>query len=135
MVFDTGHWTLGFGLFVFPFYFYVRMRFLEAELFAPVINIAGMSTWQIVLGAALVVGLVLALIVAAMSRHKKSGVGDVDLLGAVGVVQTSLAPEGSVMVRGELWRARSRTGVRLERGREVRIVGASQHLLEVEPVT
>jgi membrane-bound serine protease (ClpP class) len=132
---DFGHWTLDFGLFVFPFYFCARMRFLEAEIIAPVTTIAGMSTWQIVLGAALVVGLVLALIVAAMSRHKKSGVGDVDLLGAVGVVQTSLAPEGSVMVRGELWRARSRTGVRLERGRAVRIVGASQHLLEVEPVT
>ncbi len=94
-----------------------------------------MSTWQIVLGAALVVGLVLALVVAAMSRHKKRGVGELDLLGALGVVQTSLAPEGSVVVRGELWRARSRTGENLERGREVRIVGASQHLLEVEPVT
>lgn len=94
-----------------------------------------MSTWQIVLAAALVVGLVLALVVAAMSRHKKGGVGDVDLLGALAIVQTSLAPEGSVLVRGELWRARSSTGVRLERGREVRIIGASQYLLEVESVT
>jgi membrane-bound serine protease (ClpP class) len=94
-----------------------------------------MSTWQIVLAAALIVGLALALFVAAMSRHKKGGVGDVDLLGAVAFVQTSLAPEGSVMVRGELWRARSRTGQTVERGREVRIVGASQYLLEVEPVT
>ncbi len=94
-----------------------------------------MSTWQIVLAAAFVVGLVLALFVVALSRHKKGGVGDVDLMGAVAVVETSLAPEGSVLVRGELWRARSSTGESMERGREVRIVGASQYLLEVEPVT
>jgi membrane-bound serine protease (ClpP class) len=94
-----------------------------------------MSTWQIGLAAALVVGLLLMLIVVALSRHKKSGAGDVNLLGAVALVETSLAPEGSVMVRGELWRARSRTGLTIERGQRVRIVGASQHLLEVEPVT
>ncbi|MBA2731439.1 MAG: hypothetical protein H0U54_00965 [Acidobacteria bacterium] len=94
-----------------------------------------MTNWQIVLAAALIIGLALALIVVAMSRHKKGGVGELNLLGAVALVQTSLAPEGSVMVRGELWRARSRAGLNIERGREVRVVGASQHLLEVEPVT
>jgi membrane-bound serine protease (ClpP class) len=94
-----------------------------------------MTTWQIVLAITLTVGLVLALIVVAMSRHKKGAIGELDLLGAVALVQTSLVPEGSVLVRGELWRARSRTGGMVERGREVRIVGASQHLLEVEPVT
>lgn len=94
-----------------------------------------MSTWQIGLVAALIVGLLLMLIVLALSRHKKSGAGDVELLGAVALVETSLAPEGSVLVRGELWRARSRTGKDIERGSRVRIVGASQHLLEVEPIT
>jgi membrane-bound serine protease (ClpP class) len=94
-----------------------------------------MTIWQIVLAAVFIVGLVLALIVVAMSRHKKSGMGDFDLLGSVALVQTNLAPEGSVMVRGELWRARSRTGALVEQGQEVRIVGASQYLLEVEPVT
>jgi membrane-bound serine protease (ClpP class) len=94
-----------------------------------------MTNWQIVLAAALIIGLALALIVVAMSRHKKGGVGELNLLGAVALVQTSLVPEGSVMVRGELWRARSRAGLNIERGREVRVVGASQHLLEVEPVT
>jgi membrane-bound serine protease (ClpP class) len=76
----------------------------------------------------------LVLIVVAMSRHKKGGVGELDLLGAVALVETSLAPEGSVLVRGELWRARSRTGEKLASGQAVRIVGASQYLLEVEPV-
>ena len=94
-----------------------------------------MSTWQIVLAVALAFGLGLALIIAAVSRHKKGGTGELDLLGATGLVQTSLGPEGSVLVRGELWRARTRTGAVIERGREVRVIGASQHLLEVEPVT
>ena len=93
-----------------------------------------MSTWQILLAGALASGLAVVLIVVALSRHKKSGMGDVDLIGAVAKVQTSLTPEGSVIVRGELWRARSRTGASVERGQTVRITGASQHLLDVEPV-
>ena len=84
-------------------------------------------------GASAVVILALAAI-AALSRHKKAGVGELDLIGAVAVVETSLEPEGSVLVRGELWRAVARAGAPLRSGREVRIVGASCHLLEVEPI-
>ncbi|HEX8922408.1 MAG TPA: NfeD family protein [Pyrinomonadaceae bacterium] len=94
-----------------------------------------MTTWQIGLAGALLAGLVLALIIAALSRHKKAGAGELDLMGARAVVETRLEPEGSVLVRGELWRARLRTGGCVERGRAVRVVGASQYLLEVEPVT
>jgi membrane-bound serine protease (ClpP class) len=97
-----------------------------------------MTTWQIVLVAGLVAGLALALIIIMMSRHKKSGEGELDLLGAMAVVETTLDPEGSVLVRGELWRARvaRTTSIKIERGRQVRVVGAGgQYLLEVEPVT
>ena len=94
-----------------------------------------MTTWQIVFAAALCAGLLLALIIFALWRHKKGALGELDLLGARASVETTLEPEGSVLVRGELWRARSRTGVQIERGRAVRVVGASQYLLEVEPVT
>lgn len=94
-----------------------------------------MITWQIVLAAVLLGGLVLALVIAALSRHQKAGVGELNLLGARAVVETTLEPEGSVLVRGELWRARSRVGERIERGRAVRVVGADRYLLEVEPVT
>jgi membrane-bound serine protease (ClpP class) len=72
--------------------------------------------------------------VAALSRHKKAGMGELDLVGARAFVETKLEPEGSVLVRGELWRARARTGATLESGRDVRVVGASRHLLEVEPM-
>jgi len=70
--------------------------------------------------------------VAAWSRHKKKGAGRVlDLTGRVGSVAAALRPEGAVLVAGELWRARVRSGEYVERGR-VRVVGARGHLLEVE---
>lgn len=93
-----------------------------------------MTTWQIVLAAVLVCGLALALFIAALSRHRKAGTGELDLMGARAVVEATLEPEGSVLVRGELWRARSSTGRKIERGQAVRVVGANQYLLEVEPV-
>ncbi len=105
------------------------MRFQPDGIFAFQI----MTNWQIVFAASLVALVALALFVAALWRHKRAGMGDLDLLGAAASVETALEPEGSVLVRGELWRARSRSGARLERGRAVRIVGASRHLLEVEP--
>jgi membrane-bound serine protease (ClpP class) len=93
-----------------------------------------MNSFQIAFAAALVAGLLLALIVVGLWRHKRAAGGDLHLLGAVASVETTLEPEGSVLVRGELWRARLRTGESVERGRTVRVVGASRHLLEVEPV-
>jgi len=45
------------------------------------------------------------------------------LVGALGVVERPLDPQGWVRVRGELWRARGRNGVGvLERGARVRVV-------------
>ena len=73
--------------------------------------------------------------IAALSRHKKSATGELDLIGAAARVETTLEPEGSVLVRGESWRARARSGATIRSGRNVRVVGASRHLLEVEPTS
>lgn len=94
---------------------------------------AEMTTLQIVFAASLFGLLALALFVVALWRHKRAASGDVDLMGAAASVETTLGPEGSVLVRGELWRARSSTGASLERGSAVRVVGASRHLLLVAP--
>jgi membrane-bound serine protease (ClpP class) len=77
----------------------------------------------------------LALYVAAVSRHKKASQEPLSLAGRVGSVESPLAPEGFVLIDGELWRARARGGVEVGRGRSnVRVVGASGCLLEVEPL-
>lgn len=92
-----------------------------------------MSITQLIAAAAALAVLVISTVVlAVLSRRKKAIVGEPDLFGARGCVETTLRPEGSVLIRGELWRARSRSGSRIERGQEVRVVGASGHLLEVE---
>ena len=110
------------------------MRFLGFPAYRSGLQKAGMTTWQIVLAAVLMCGVALALFIAALSRHKKAGEGSLNLMGARAIVETTLEPEGSVLVRGELWRARIRTGDKIERGQEVRVVGADRYLLEVEPV-
>lgn len=93
-----------------------------------------MTTSQLVIAIGLLLGLAVVLIIAAASRHKKAATGKLNLMGATASVETTLEPEGSVLVHGELWRARSLAGLTIERGCKVRIVGASDHLLEVEPV-
>lgn len=73
--------------------------------------------------------------IALLSRHRKAGSEAPVLLGMVARVETTLEPEGAIILRGELWRARLRQAAcaPLMRGSRVRIVGVSSHLLEVEP--
>lgn len=75
-----------------------------------------------------------ALGVAVLSRHKKAATGQLKLMERTGMVETALEPEGSVLIMGELWRARSHEGLRVERGERVRVVGTAGHLLEVLPL-
>ena len=76
----------------------------------------------------------LLLLIAAASRHKKSAPCGPGLIGSIARVETDLEPEGAVIVEGELWRARLRDkSGNLQHGRLARVVGASGHLLEVEP--
>ena len=74
----------------------------------------------------------LLLIVVALSRHKKSATSEVQLVGARALVDSELAPEGTVLVDGELWRARSADGSNIASQTIVRVVGLSGHLLLVE---
>ena len=75
-----------------------------------------------------------ALYIALLARHRKAGAGQPGLLGRVARVETELKPEGAIMLSGELWRARlGSAAATVERGRAVRIIGVSGHLLLVEP--
>lgn len=84
----------------------------------------------LVLPVAVAVGL---LLIAAMSRHQKGATGELELMDATASVETTLGPQGTVLIRGELWPAYSRTGATVQRGCKVRVVGAKGHLLQVEP--
>ena len=72
-------------------------------------------------------------IVIALYAHKKAGAGVIKLIGEVGYVDTELTPIGTVIVSGELWRARSKDGTRLPTRARVRVVGFADQLAVVEP--
>ena len=79
-------------------------------------------------------GIITLAALAMLLWHRKAAQAPLDLINRIASVEVALEPEGTVLVGGELWRARSRTGVHIVCGRRnVRIVGASAHLLEVEP--
>ncbi len=74
-------------------------------------------------------------LIAALSRRRKASPGKFDMIGSVASVEKDLCPEGAVLVRGELWRARVRDGRSVPCGRlNVRVVGVNRHLLEVVPI-
>ena len=70
------------------------------------------------------------------SRRQKSSRRPLRLVGSVASVERQLDPEGFVLVEGELWRARVRGGDgAVVRGTSnVRVVGARDCVLEVEPL-
>lgn len=82
----------------------------------------------------LIVGasLTLLAIVAGMSKHKKSATSRIQLIGSRAQVDAELAPEGTVLVDGELWRARSADGTNIAPRTIVQVVGSSGHLLLVQ---
>jgi len=85
--------------------------------------------------AAIILGvcvLLLAGMIVTASRHKKSGNRDVRLVGSAGVVDTKLDPQGTVLIQGELWPARSTDGKGLPPGCKVKVARTQDHLLIVE---
>src|SRR3954463_262178 len=77
----------------------------------------------------------LAYVLHSSRQKKKHSRLPLNLVGRVGSVERALDPEGFVLVEGELWRARGRGGGWEGRvGANVRVVGASGCVLEVEPV-
>ncbi len=78
---------------------------------------------------------IFCVVVALLSRHKKAC--EVDLIGSFAFVEKPLEPEGAVLVRGELWRARfvAASGTHAKaaiHGARVCVIGVRGHLLLVE---
>jgi membrane-bound ClpP family serine protease len=76
--------------------------------------------------------LLIAAILVALSRHRKSGSGKINLLGAIGATTTKLDPEGAIIVSGELWPALSNDGQTISDQERVRVIGFREHLALVE---
>ena len=74
----------------------------------------------------------LALVVAMLWRHKKAGAGDIKLVGEIAQVESRLNPEGTIIIGGELWRARSSSGEVISPRTRVRVIRFDDLLALVE---
>jgi membrane-bound serine protease (ClpP class) len=74
--------------------------------------------------------LVMMLKLALRARHQKITTGTAGMIGLRGRAETEIVPEGTVFVRGELWRARSH--MKIARGESIRVTGVEGLMLEVE---
>ena len=86
----------------------------------------------ILIGILSVIAALSLAVVVALYRHKKQASASSKVLGELGQVASDLLPEGSVLVHGELWRARSRTGSAILAQTRIRVIGVEEHLLLVE---
>lgn len=76
---------------------------------------------------------VLALgVVVALYHHKNRSARDIHLIGEFARVDSALNPEGTVIVGGELWPAKSNDGTPIAVRARVRVVGFEDHLALVE---
>ncbi len=95
------------------------------------------QTWWIVLiivlGTALWFGFALTTIVR--SRFATQTIGRDHLVGRIGAADTAITPDGTVVVDGARWRARSTRVSGIEAGDQVEVVAVEGIVLEVEPVS
>ena len=82
--------------------------------------------------ALIVMALGFSLVLVALALHKRFASTDRQLIGESACVETSLAPNGTVIVNGELWPAQSRNGEVIPAHSRVRIVAVKDISLLVE---
>jgi membrane-bound serine protease (ClpP class) len=68
------------------------------------------------------------------SRFSTPTIGREWMVGEVGTARTSVAPDGTVVVRGAPWRARTNRATPIREGASVRVAAIDGLVLEVEPV-
>src|SRR5207302_3790201 len=84
-----------------------------------------------------IVGVVLFMVAGmpAMVRARFSTptIGRESMIGEMGTAAADVDPDGTVRVRGALWRARTNRATPIRAGEAVRVVSIDGLLLEVEP--
>jgi len=90
--------------------------------------------WSVLLPTLLIISGFFVLVAGLVFKAHKSkpSTGSRGLIGEIGVVKQSLAPEGKVFVHGELWNAKAKEP--LEENTKVRVVKVDRLVLEVESV-
>ncbi|MGI8427449.1 MAG: NfeD family protein [Actinomycetota bacterium] len=89
--------------------------------------------WAMGLGFAATLGFFFGVMPAAIrSRSARPLSGAEDIVGTVGVARTDISPEGQVVARGTLWKART-LGAAIAQTTLVEIKGVSGLMLMVEP--
>ena len=76
-------------------------------------------------------GFMLIGLVAALSLRKRLANRNLQLIGEAARVETTLTPDGTVIIGGELWPARSIDGV-ITSQRRVRVIGVNNLVLLVD---
>jgi len=71
-------------------------------------------------------------LISLLSLRKRFANSDVRLIGAAGRVETTLTPDGTVIIGGELWPARSIDGLVIASRCRVRVVSVDDLSLLVE---
>jgi membrane-bound serine protease (ClpP class) len=103
-------------------------------LFADAPEALALSPWSIIAAVAVTVVFFISVMTAALRvRLRRPIMGEEALVGTVGEAKTDIAPEGTVLSRGTLWRARTmETGIAA--GARVQIKATEGLVLLVEPL-
>lgn len=99
-------------------------------------NTPGLTVpWATIIGLGLATGGFFAFIIAKalLAQRRQPTTGSESMIGMTATVRQALAPEGLVLVEGELWRARVE-GERVEAGERVIVTGRDGLLLHVRKV-
>jgi membrane-bound serine protease (ClpP class) len=108
-----------------------RVIVVVALLLLMKITVLNPRAGLILLGLIPVLLLIALLFRMALRSHlDRVTTGEAGMIGMTGRADTELAPEGTVFIRGELWRARAR--IRVAAGESVRVIDIAGLTLEVE---
>lgn len=89
--------------------------------------------WAVIAGVLMTLSFYMQVMTSAIrARTAKPLPGADGIVGAVGIARTDISPDGQVMARGTLWRART-LGAAIGQGTAVKVLGTSGMMLMVEP--
>ena len=112
----------------------VCLMFGTLTLVAAPIPQMAISPWVAIAVSAAFGGITVFLVrLAVRARRRKARLGVDALVGSAASAMEALAPEGHVLVEGEIWRAIASEPVKA--GTRLKVVGHEQYLLRVEPVS